>query len=215
VFIKFESLINPNMGIAERKEREKQEMKDQILQAAMDLFIEEGYEKASIRKIADRIEYSPATIYLYFKDKDEIFHAVHEKGFEIFFERMEETAVIPDPFQRLKKLGEIYLNFAFENPQLYDLMFIMWGPMDAMKDGTHWHCGVKAHDGLKQMVRDCIETGKMKSTDVDITAMSIWSFVHGVASLRIRNRFRMCTPEELETMIPASLDMMLQLFRRE
>ncbi len=203
------------MGIAERKEREKQEMKDQILQAAMDLFIEEGYEKASIRKIADRIEYSPATIYLYFKDKDEIFHAVHEKGFERFFERMEALSVVADPFERLQKLGEAYLRFAWENPQLYDLMFIMWGPMDALKDDSHWHCGMKAHEGLRRMVRECIEAGKMKPLDVEIASMAIWSFVHGIVSLRIRNRFRFCTPEELEKMIPESLDMMLRLFRRK
>jgi AcrR family transcriptional regulator len=61
------------MGILERKEREKQEMRDLILNVATEMFIEEGYDKTSIRKIADKIEYSPATIYLYFKDKDEIF----------------------------------------------------------------------------------------------------------------------------------------------
>lgn len=203
------------MGIAERKEREKQEMKDLVLQAAMDLFIEEGYEKASIRKIADRIEYSPATIYLYFKDKDEIFHAVHEKGFEIFFGQMEKLAVIADPFERLRKLGEVYLNFAWAHPQLYDLMFIMWGPMDALKDDTHWLCGTRAHDALKAMVRECIETGKMKELDVDVASMAIWSFVHGIVSLRIRNRFRMCLPEDLEKLIPAAVETMLQLFRKE
>jgi AcrR family transcriptional regulator len=202
------------MGITERKEREKQEMKDLILQAAMDLFIEDGYDKASIRKIADRIEYSPATIYLYFKDKDEIFHAVHEKGFELFFRKMEAIAGIKDPFERLSKLGEIYLNFAFENPQLYDLMFIMRGPMDAMQDDHHWHCGTKAHQGLKDIVRACIEKGKMNMTDVDVASMAIWSFVHGIASLKIRNRFRMCRPEDLEVMIPAAMDSMLGLFRK-
>ena len=203
------------MGIAERKEREKQEMKDMILQAAMDLFIEEGYEKASIRKIADRIEYSPATIYLYFKDKDEIFHAVHEKGFDIFFQRMEKLYVIDDPFERMRKLGEVYLNFAWEHPQLYDLMFIMWGPMDALKDDTHWHCGMRAHSALTDMVRECIEAGKMKVMDVDVASMAIWSFVHGVVSLRIRNRFRMHPPEELEKIIPSVVETMLQLFRNE
>jgi hypothetical protein len=65
------------------------------------------------------------------------------------------------------------------------------------------------------MVRACIESGKMKQLDVDVASMAIWSFVHGVVSLRIRNRFRMCLPEELETMIPASVKMMLDLFRQE
>jgi AcrR family transcriptional regulator len=72
------------MGISERKEREKQEMREKILLVATEMFIEEGYDKTSIRKIADKIEYSPATIYLYFKDKDEIFHAIHDKGFDKF-----------------------------------------------------------------------------------------------------------------------------------
>jgi len=60
------------MGLKERKERDKLEMKDRILQSAHQLFVEKGFEQVSIRNIAEAIEYSPATIYLYFKDKDEI-----------------------------------------------------------------------------------------------------------------------------------------------
>ena len=61
------------MGIPDRKEREKQELRDLILKEARALFLEEGFEKTSLRKIAERIEYSPTTIYLYFKDKNEQF----------------------------------------------------------------------------------------------------------------------------------------------
>ncbi len=204
------------MGISERKEREKQEMKDLIFQAAMDLFIEDGYEKASIRKIADRIEYSPATIYLYFKDKDEIFHAVHEKGFELLFARMETLAVIENPFQRLQKLGEIYLKFAYDHPELYDLMFIMRAPMEALKqENEDWNCGFKAHNGLREIVRACIGQGDMKTMDVDVAALSIWSFAHGLASLAIRNRLKMYPPDQLDTLIPDSIENMLRLFRKE
>ncbi|MFX8778120.1 helix-turn-helix domain-containing protein, partial [Acinetobacter baumannii] len=60
------------MGINERKEKQKLELKRLILDASMKLFVEEGFENVSIRKIADLIEYSPTTIYLYFKDKNEI-----------------------------------------------------------------------------------------------------------------------------------------------
>jgi AcrR family transcriptional regulator len=70
------------MGIVERRQREKQQMRRQILDTAMDLFIENGYEEVSIRRIADHIEYSPATIYLYFQDKDDILFVLHEEGFE-------------------------------------------------------------------------------------------------------------------------------------
>jgi len=66
------------MGVAERRAREKRKLKQQILDAARQLFVRDGYESASMRKIANKIEYSPATIYTYFKDKDEI--APHTKG---------------------------------------------------------------------------------------------------------------------------------------
>ena len=75
-------------------------MRLKILETAKQIFIEEGFEKASIRAIADRIEYSPATIYLYFKDKNELFFSVHEMGFEKLIEEM-TTAIqgINDPLE--------------------------------------------------------------------------------------------------------------------
>ncbi|MBI5233035.1 MAG: helix-turn-helix transcriptional regulator [Deltaproteobacteria bacterium] len=60
------------MGISERREKEKKEMRGLILETAMELFLDEGFENVSLRRRADKIEYSPATIYLYYKDKDEI-----------------------------------------------------------------------------------------------------------------------------------------------
>ena len=70
------------MGIAERKEKQKSDIKKMILEASMKLFVEEGFENVTIRKIADIIQYSPTTIYLYFKDKNEIFYSLHELGFQ-------------------------------------------------------------------------------------------------------------------------------------
>ena len=69
------------MGTSERKDRERQAVRDSILDAARDLFVAEGYRNVSIRKIAERIEYSPAAIYSYFEGKDDIFYALAEEGF--------------------------------------------------------------------------------------------------------------------------------------
>ena len=69
------------MGIAERKEREKQEMRTLILSTATNLFVERGYDSVSMRNIAEAMEYSPATIYLYFKDKNELLYTLSEEGF--------------------------------------------------------------------------------------------------------------------------------------
>ncbi|HYQ86264.1 MAG TPA: helix-turn-helix domain-containing protein, partial [Bacteroidota bacterium] len=70
------------MTVAARKMREKEEMKTLVLETAMKLFLDEGFGNVSIRRIAENIDYSPATIYLYFKDKDEILFALHSAGFE-------------------------------------------------------------------------------------------------------------------------------------
>ena len=69
------------MGIKERQDRERHAVRESILTAARDLFVAEGYGQVSIRKIAERIEYSPAAIYSYFPSKDDIFFALAEEGF--------------------------------------------------------------------------------------------------------------------------------------
>ncbi len=102
------------MGISERKERNKKKMREQILNTAMNLFLDEGFQNVSIRKIADKIEYSPATIYLYFKDRDDILFALHDEGFDKLFKRQQSVHKIADPRKRLRKHGEMYLKFAFE-----------------------------------------------------------------------------------------------------
>jgi AcrR family transcriptional regulator len=202
------------VGITERKEREKQEMRELILTEASQMFIEEGYDKTSIRKIADKIEYSPATIYLYFTDKDEIFHAIHDKAFEKFFQVMESTRNIENPFDRLVKLSDLYIDFAYENPEYYDLMFIMRAPMTALQhQNDEWACGFRAYDALKEIIRDCMEQGYMKKMDVELAAMAIWSFKHGMTSLSIRNRFKMYDEATAKQLMKQSCDMMLDLFR--
>src|SRR2546428_6220583 len=71
------------MGIKERQERDREAVRRAILDAARDLFVSEGYDNVSIRKIAERIEYSPAAIYGYFPSKDDIFFALAEEGFRL------------------------------------------------------------------------------------------------------------------------------------
>ena len=79
------------MGIKERKEQEKSEMRELILKTAMNLFLDKGFENITIRHIAEKIEYSPATIYLYFKNKDEILYTLRREGFEKLYERQKNS----------------------------------------------------------------------------------------------------------------------------
>lgn len=201
------------MGITERREREKEEMRERILQAAMKLFLDEGFENVSIRKLASAIEYSPATIYLYFTDKDEIFYALYTMAFGRFYELLQPLARIKDPLKRLKKGNEIYLSFAMENPELYDLMFIMRAPMRSSPEEAQGHVSLESYAFLRSMVEDCVDSGAFSSdTDIDAATFALWSFSHGMAALAIRKRAPM-DGESLTKMLRRATDLVLKKFR--
>lgn len=175
------------MTVATRKQREKEEMRQLILEAAKAIFLEKGYELTSIRTIAERIEYSPGTIYLYFKEKDDIFHALHEEGFKRLISQMSPLQFVQDPYERLKAMGRIYMDFAKNNRDFYDLMFIMQAPMN-MELKDKWEMGDRTLDHLKAVIKACQETGRFKDKNVDYMAFYIWSTMHGMCALYCRDR---------------------------
>lgn len=187
------------MSITARKQREREEMRNLILDAARKIFLEKGYAQASIRNIAEQIEYSPGTIYLYFKEKDEIFHALHEEGFRRFIAQMEPLRHVSDPFERLKAMGRIYLEFARNNKDFYDLMFIMEAPMN-LCDKDQWEMGDKALGLLKNVIKDCQATGRFQGKDVNYLSFTIWSTVHGMCALFCRQRCQAYNDVGLEPM---------------
>lgn len=192
------------MNTQERRERDKQEMRRQVLDAAMHLFVEEGYDKVSVRKIADQIGYSPGTIYLYFKDKDDIFYHLHEEGFERLIARQQEAMAAEDPVERLRKMGEAYVRFALENPEYYELMFISRSPLKRVD--TEWSCGMDSLDCLRQTIQACVDAGQMTDVDTEMATFAMWSAVHGLASLLLRDRFKMVPEEQLEHLVAGVMD---------
>jgi AcrR family transcriptional regulator len=186
------------MGIVERKEKQKLEIRKAILDASMKLFIEDGYEHVSMRKIADLIEYSATTVYLYFKDKDEILFNLHELGFQKMAEYNHSLWDIKNPLLRLHKMGENYIQFGVQNPEFYDLMFIQRAPMEAlnkMKD-CDWKSGDVALGRLRDTVRECMEKKMIVEGDVNAVSMAIWGLVHGLVSLAIGKRFEKLVEEK-------------------
>jgi AcrR family transcriptional regulator len=194
------------MGLAERREREKKQLKRMILKTAMDLFIADGYERVSIRRIADKIEYSPGTIYLYFKDKDDIFYQLQEEAFDEYHKFQRKVGEIADPLDRLIKLGENYLTFAMNNPEHYELMFILKAPMRKIEEPAEWSGGMRAFNQLRDIVAEGMEKGRIRGENVDVVTMTMWTNVHGMASLIIRDRLSMMPEEALVPMISGMLN---------
>ena len=179
------------MGINERKEKQKLEIKKMILDASMKLFVEEGFDSVTIRKIANLIEYSPTTIYLYFKDKNEIFYQLHELGFQKMGEMNSSVAAIKNPLTRLYKMGENYIEFGLTHPEFYDIMFISRAPMQVLEamENCDWKSGEAALHALMATVDECMQKKFIRKQNVQVVTMAIWGMVHGLVSLQIRSRF--------------------------
>ncbi len=200
------------MGITERKEKQKLEIRKMILDASMKLFVDEGFENVTIRKIADLIEYSPTTVYLYFKDKNEIFFHLHEQGFLKMAEANQNLLSIANPLTRLHKMGENYINFGLDNPEYYDVMFIQRAPMQALEkmENCDWKNGENALNVLKVNILECMEKGFIKNGNVDAVSMGVWGMVHGLVSLSIRQRFHKLCPVGREEYTNAEIRQMMQ-----
>lgn len=184
------------MGISERKEREKQEMRQRIIEASLAMFVEDGYEKTSIRNIAEKIEYSPATIYLYYKDKDELLYDVQRIAFDKLLHEFRTKATSKSPWKRLEQICETYINFGLYQQELYALMFIIRAPMNVIEEHELWTNGEEAFKYLMDTLLACIGNGSIRYKDAGTAAVSIWSIAHGLISLNLCCRFKVMHIEE-------------------
>src|SRR5262245_539357 len=104
------------MTIKDRKARQKQLLRQEILDAARDIFVKEGYDQLSMRRVADRIEYSPTAIYLHFKDKQDLVFNLCEETFGRLVRELETLEPGKDPIARLKQGLRCYVDFGLRNP---------------------------------------------------------------------------------------------------
>ena len=185
------------MGTKERREREKENLRQEILDAARQLFIRKGYENVSMREIAAQIEYSPTTIYLYFKNKSELFHSLCEETFAKLEKELEAIVTADnvaklgngasvDPVWCLRKGAEAYIRFGLHYPNHYRLLFLTPHPHDKNPEfqfeGSE---GEKAFRYLLEIVSQGVQQGKFRQVDPLMLAQACWSVMHGLTSLLV------------------------------
>lgn len=205
------------MGIAERKERDRDHVKDLILNAAREIFLEEGYENTSIRKIASKIEYSPGIIYLHFRDKNELLLALHDKAFECKMEALFHSVQdIADPWERLAATGKSYITYGIENPKDYELMFILSCTMEALAvKQEFWKDGSLAINMLKQNIRECAEAGYFKKEiDPDAVSLMLWAQVHGLVTLYTKERLNIYEGADQQKLMFDAMDVFMSLIKK-
>lgn len=198
------------MGITDRKEREKLEMRKLIMDAAMEMFVKDGYEKTSIRNIADKIEYSPATIYLYYKDKDELLWGLQTEAFNKLNDEFRTKITAKDPVKQLEQMAKLYVQFGMANPDLYDLMFIIRSPMNVESD-EKWEAGTSAFAFLMDIIERCGD--RLRYEDSTVAAFSCWATVHGIVSLNVRGRCKVLeiSEEKVDDLLMKSVEEYLKL----
>jgi AcrR family transcriptional regulator len=120
---------------SDTRELRKAALREEIMTAAAELFAAEGYGSVSMRKIAQRIGYTPMSIYLYFKDKADLLDCICEQAFADLYRRHEcVDAEISDPGERLKAGMRTFIDFALQNPSYYRAIFIRRGEAMPRRD---------------------------------------------------------------------------------
>ena len=189
------------MSIAERKMKEKEDMRALILDGARKVFLRKGYESASIRNIAEEINYSPSSIYFYFKEKGEIFHELHEEGFRLLMSKMQVLAHVSEPFERLKAMGAVFIDFAMNNKDFYNLMFIVEEPLKRTAEVDRSGMGNKTLSSLICVVKECIAAGRFKGMNAEDLSFTILSSLHGMSALFCKDRTKTFTDRSSEQLI--------------
>ena len=174
------------MGVAERRARHRTSLRRDILDAASRLFVEAGYDRVTMRLVAERIEYSPTTIYLYFKDKAELFDAVCEESFSQLAAGLEQlrTAGLT-PVGCLRAELKLYVDFGVAHPDHYAVTLLR-GPRSS--PAVEAPVGGRAFDLLHEAVRACVESGDIRTPDSDVTARALWASVHGLTAFFVASR---------------------------
>src|SRR5437899_6286392 len=155
------------MGIKERQERDRESVRRAILDAARDLFVTEGFQNVSIRKIAEKIEYSPAAIYGYFPSKDDIFYALAEEGFRLLHMSDEpgfdaQLAGV-DPLERVRSIFWRLYEFSRHHPQYFELMFIDRSVPRISQAYERFAFARQMKADLVAQVQGCIDSGVLPS----------------------------------------------------
>lgn len=184
------------MGTKERRQREKDALRQKILDVATELFAEDGYKNVTMRKIANKIEYSLPTIYEHFGSKAEILLGIYHQSGQLLLEKMQG---IYDqdiaPLAKIEALGRAYVSMSLENRDFYELTFVT-NSIRAEQDIPELElqcpaCGAldspsfKAFELLVMALEDAQREGARLAEEPMVVAQTLWAGLHGLVSLII------------------------------
>ncbi|HSL20877.1 MAG TPA: TetR/AcrR family transcriptional regulator [Vicinamibacterales bacterium] len=186
------------MGVKERQEREREEVRRKILDAARELFVAEGYRNVSIRKVAEKVEYSPAALYGYFSSKDDLFFALAEEGFHKLFDYTNQAvrgeAPAADPLEAVREGFLRYYRFSRKHPEYFELMFV---DRTVPRIGRDWERFAFVAEMIGEacgLLQRAIDAGVFPAgLSAEVAFHILWAAAHGPATAALCERL---APEE-------------------
>jgi AcrR family transcriptional regulator len=202
----------PSAPARNRRERNKTALRGKILTAARHLFAKEGYDNVSMRKIAQKIGYTPTTIYLYFRDKDELVAEICNEMFAALSAELNALALGEgNPVEKLKAGLRAYIDFGIAHPEHYRVSLMT--PFAAEPECMGESEGLKAFGYLVGGVTRCIQEGHFIAADIATVSQSMWMTIHGAVSLLITHED--CFPwVEKNQLITVTIDSCVRGFLR-
>lgn len=178
------------MGSLERRERERVGTRRRILDAARDMFVRRGYEATTMRAIAERIEYTPTAIYHHFKDKRALLTELCELDFRALGVAFLRAGKVANPVERLKRIGQAYVEFGTAHPKQYQLMFLTPRPDVVTSPNVPRAPADPGEDAYAFLLKTCeeaIEAGLFRGefSDAHHVAQLVWAGWHGLVSLQV------------------------------
>jgi AcrR family transcriptional regulator len=176
------------VGSKERRQRQREDLRTRILDAARELFVHRGYEATTMRAIAEEIEFTPTAIYHHFANKEALLHEICSTDFAQLAGNFQKIGRIPDPIERLDRLGRAYVDFALSQPMHYRLMFMTERPAFAPGSAAERDDpAASAYAFLRDTCVEAIGSGRVRPqfSDAEQLAQMLWASVHGIVSLHI------------------------------
>jgi len=192
------------MGSKERREREKEQRKSQILDVARELLLEKGLQATSINQIAKRSELSVGTFYFYYRSKEELYVALQQEGLDLLYGMT--TAAIRrkrNPRAKIHAIAQAYLTFAEEHRSYFDIINFFLNSSsevffsEQLKEQVDEH-GNRIVDILANVIADGIRSGDFRPVPAKRYALILWATIHGVTQFR-KLRHTILRGEDLHT----------------
>ena len=176
------------MGKTGRRVRDRENVREKILNAARELFVKEGYDAVSMRKIGARIDYSAMAPYRYFPDKESILRELCLEDFRNLRQAIDRIITEDDPIERIRQIARAYVNFALEYPHQYRLLFMTPLPREAhLEKEFIEHPEMDGYAKLKETIAEGVAAGRFREghDDPELLSQLFWAGLHGIVSLHI------------------------------